>query len=94
MVNEPNSKVIGSHSVAGVPIEVVVTVGRAKITVQKLISMSRESILLLDRGVSAPVEVRVGDRLIALGVLEEVEGDGVGQLAVRLVDVIGEETMP
>ncbi|MBN8194801.1 FliM/FliN family flagellar motor switch protein, partial [Bacillus sp. NTK074B] len=34
-----------------------------------------------------PVELFVGDRLIARGVLEELEDDQAGQMAVRLTEV-------
>ena len=38
-------------------------------------------------GVDDPVELYVGDRLIARGQLEELDGDQAGQLAVRLTEV-------
>jgi flagellar motor switch protein FliN/FliY len=41
----------------------------------------------LDRRVDDPVELYVGDRLIARGELTELEGDNAGQLAVRLTEV-------
>jgi flagellar motor switch protein FliN/FliY len=44
-------------------------------------------VLPLDRRVDDPVELYVGDRLIARGELEEMEGDQAGQLAVRLTEV-------
>jgi flagellar motor switch protein FliN len=43
--------------------------------------------ITLDRRVDDPVELYVGDRLIARGELQEVEGDSTGQLAVRLTEV-------
>jgi flagellar motor switch protein FliN len=44
-------------------------------------------VLTLDRKVDDPVELYVGDRLIARGELQELEGDQAGQLAVRLTEV-------
>ena len=41
----------------------------------------------LDKRVEDPVELYVGDRLIARGELEELEGEQEGQLAVRLIEV-------
>jgi flagellar motor switch protein FliN/FliY len=42
----------------------------------------------LDKRVDDPVELFVGDRLIARGELEELEGDQQGQLAVRLTEIV------
>ena len=46
-----------------------------------------DAVLALDKKVSDPVELYVGDRLIARGELEEVGEDGAGGLAVRLTEV-------
>ena len=70
-----------------VPIEVRVSVGRARPTVRELLALKRDAILQLDKSVSDPVELYVGDKLIARGELEELEGEHAGQLAVRLIEV-------
>jgi flagellar motor switch protein FliN/FliY len=70
-----------------VPIEVTVSVGRARPSVRDLLRLQRDSVLPLDRRVDEPVELYVGDRLIARGELQELDGDQAGQLAVRLTEV-------
>jgi flagellar motor switch protein FliN/FliY len=70
-----------------VPVEITISVGRAHPTVSELLTLKRDAILTLDRGVSDPVELYAGDRLIGRGQLEEIEGDGSGRLAVRLTEV-------
>ncbi|MEY4984820.1 MAG: hypothetical protein RIR62_3086 [Pseudomonadota bacterium] len=72
---------------AQVPIEITVSVGRARPLVRDLLKLSRDAVLPLDRRVEDPVELYVGDRLIARGELEEAGGAGSGQLAVRLTEV-------
>lgn len=72
---------------AQVPIEVTISVGRARPMVRDLLRLSRDAVLPLDRRVDDPVELYVGDRLIARGELQELEGDQAGQLAVRLTEV-------
>lgn len=72
---------------AQVPIEITVSVGRARPLVRDLLRLGRDAVLVLDRRVEDPVELYVGDRLIARGELHEVEGDASGQLAVRLTEV-------
>jgi flagellar motor switch protein FliN/FliY len=72
---------------AKVPIEITISVGRARPLVKDLLRLSRDAILPLDRRVDDPVELYVGDRLIARGELTELEGENSGQLAVRLTEV-------
>jgi flagellar motor switch protein FliN/FliY len=70
-----------------VPIEVTISVGRARPLVRDLLRLSKDAVLQLDRRVDDPVELYVGDRLIARGELTELDGDSAGQLAVRLTEV-------
>lgn len=70
-----------------VPIEVTVRVGRARPLVSELLAMRDGTVLALDRGLDEPVELYVGERLIARGQLEEVAGEP-GRLAVRLSEVV------
>ncbi|WP_413867148.1 FliM/FliN family flagellar motor switch protein [Albidovulum sp.] len=70
-----------------VPIEITISVGRARPLVRDLLRLRRDAILTLDRKVTDPVDLYVGDRLIARGELTELEGEQAGQLAVRLTEV-------
>lgn len=77
------------HPLKDIPIEVTVAVGHASPTVKELLSLNNNSVLTLDRRVDDPVELFVGDRLIARGILEEVAGPhGANSLAVRLTEVV------
>ncbi|MBL4928380.1 FliM/FliN family flagellar motor switch protein [Fuscibacter oryzae] len=76
-----------SNPFAQVPIEVTISVGRARPLVRDLLRLARDAVLPLDRRVDDPVELYVGDRLIARGELQELDGDAAGQLAVRLTEV-------
>ncbi len=76
-----------SNPFAHVPIEVTISVGRARPLVRDLLRLGRDAVLPLDRRVDDPVELYVGDRLIARGELQEMEGEAAGQLAVRLTEV-------
>lgn len=68
-----------------VPIEITVSVGKARPAIRELLSLGRDAVLPLDRRVDDAVELYIGERLIARGQLEEMEGEG--QLAVRLTEV-------
>ena len=71
-----------------VPIEITVSVGRARPLVRDLLKLGEGSVLTLDKRLEDPVELYVGDRLIGIGALEVVEGGENGQLAVRLTEVV------
>lgn len=70
----------------GVPIEVTISVGKARPLVSELVELRRDSVLTLDSTIDDPVELYIGDRLIARGELQEI-GDDTGRLAVRLTEV-------
>ncbi|SFS19277.1 FliM/FliN family flagellar motor switch protein [Yoonia litorea] len=74
-------------SLSALPIEISVNVGRARPLVRDLLSLQENAVLPLDRRIEDPVELYVGDRLIARGELQEAEGGEPGQLAVRLTEV-------
>ena len=50
--------------------------------------MGNDAVILLDRRLDDPVDIRVGDRVIARGELQELE-DGSGRLGVRLTQIAG-----
>ena len=59
---------------------------------RELLQLNEGSVLALDKELDDPVELYVGEKLIGIGVLEVVEGDGQGQLAVRLTEVVDLQT--
>jgi flagellar motor switch protein FliN/FliY len=75
------------HAFDRVPIEITVSVGRARPQVRDLLRLQRDAVLPLDRRLDDPVELYIGDRLIARGELQELDGDQAGMLAVRLTEV-------
>ena len=68
-----------------VPVEITVAVGTARPSIGELLRLEQGEVLVLDRKIDDPVELFVGDRLIARGQLEE-RSDGAG-LAVRLTEI-------
>ena len=58
-----------------VPIEITISVGKARPLVRDLLRMGKDAVLALDRRVDDPVELYVGDRLIARGELTELDGE-------------------
>ncbi len=83
-----SSDSLDGHPFQSVPIEITISVGRARPSVRELLALGENAVLVLDRRIDDPVELYIGDRLIARGELQEMEGGEVGQLAVRLTEVI------
>lgn len=75
------------HPLHAIPIEVTVSVGKARPLVRDLLKLSENAVLPLDRKIQDPVELYIGDRLIARGELQELEGGEPGQLAIKLTEV-------
>jgi flagellar motor switch protein FliN/FliY len=82
----------GAKLLDQVPIEITVSVGKARPLLRDLLRLDRGGVLPLDRRIDDPVELYIGDRLIARGELQEVEGAQPGQIAVRLTEII--DTVP
>lgn len=72
---------------SSVPIEITISVGKARPLIRDLLKLGKDAVLPLDKRVDDAVELYVGERLIARGELEEMDGDQEGQLAVRLTEV-------
>lgn len=89
-----NPAVDPGNPFTSVPIEVSVCVGKARPLIRDLVSMGENALLTLDTRVEDPVELYVGERLIARGLLEEKEGDANGQLVVRLTEILQLQSDP
>lgn len=73
---------------ASIPIEISVSVGRARPLIRELATLGENAVLPLDRRVEDPVELFVGEQLVARGILEEMPDAAQGQLAVRLTEIL------
>ncbi len=86
--NQPDNTTSVSKGLFGqVPIEVIISVGKAHPLVADLLQLKNNSVLTLDQRIDDPVELYVGSKLIARGELQELDGENAGQLAVRLTEV-------
>ncbi|UOA28804.1 FliM/FliN family flagellar motor C-terminal domain-containing protein [Pseudosulfitobacter sp. DSM 107133] len=78
----------GANPFTAVPIDITVSVGKARPLVRDLVMLGKNAVLKLDKRIDDPVDLYVGDRLIARGMLEEAEGSETGRLAVRLLEIV------
>lgn len=90
MVNDTHPS--PSHPLRNVPVEITISVGRARPLVRDLLELGENAVLPLDKRIDDPVDLFVGGRLIARGQLEQVADSETGQLAVRLTEVISAGT--
>ena len=75
------------RAIFSVPVDVVVAVGHARPAIGELLAMRRDMVLPLSSRIDDPVEIMVGNRVIARGELEEL-GDASGRLGIRLTEVV------
>lgn len=76
------------RAIFSVPVQVVVSVGRASPSIGELLNMRRDALLQLDTKLDDPVDIMVGKRVIARGELQELEGEEGGRLGVRLTEIV------
>ncbi|WP_439138831.1 FliM/FliN family flagellar motor switch protein [Roseicyclus sp.] len=82
-MSDPNS-LLRAAALQAVPIEIRVSVGRARPLLRDIMALTPEAVLPLDSRIEDPVALYVGDRMIAEGELVELEDERAGQLAVRI----------
>ncbi|MCC5991523.1 MAG: FliM/FliN family flagellar motor switch protein [Rhodobacteraceae bacterium] len=85
---DPNKPDLNTAILKQVPVEISVSVGRARPLVHDLLRLGQDSVLALDRRVDDPVELYIGEKLIARGILEELEDAEAGYLGVRLTEIV------
>jgi len=83
--HDPLSQLRGK-SLLGVQIEITVCVGKTRLPLSELIKLEADSVLQLDSRIEDPVDIYIGERLIARGELEE-SGENGDLLGVRLTEV-------
>lgn len=77
---------------ANVPVEISILVGTARPQIRELLDLEKDVVLPLDRSIEDPVDLFIGDRLIARGELEEIGEEGSGRLGVRVVEVVARKS--
>lgn len=68
-----------------IPVELVIELGRARLTVRELARLDREDVVELDRLANEPLDVFVGGRLLARGEVVLVD-DRIGLRITELIN--------
>lgn len=74
-----------------VPMELIISIGRTRTRVKDLLALAPDQVFRLDRALSDPVEIFVGDKRIAYGELTEVDHEGTVSLAVRVTELVDQD---
>lgn len=77
-----------------VPVEITISVGKARPLIRDLLSVGDDAVFPLDRSLDDPVELYIGERLIARGELEEIGEEGSGRIGVRLTEIADRKPDP
>ncbi len=70
-----------------IPVDLVVELGRARLTIKELAELSNDEVVELDRPSDSPLDVIVGGKIFARGEVVMV-GE---RLALRVTELIGKE---
>ena len=83
----PDATSMKDDLLQGVSVDLRVCVGSASPTIKDLMELGPDSVLPLTTQIDDPVELYVGDKLIATGFLETSPDSDDGSLSVRLTAV-------
>ncbi|GJL92842.1 FliM/FliN family flagellar motor switch protein [Hyphococcus sp.] len=78
----------GNRNILELPVRIMVSIGAAQITVQKLLELTKDTIIDLESLIDDPVDIFVGDRLIAKGELVEASENENG-VGVKMLEIVG-----
>jgi len=85
MDSPPQDEGKSINALLNVKLEVRVILGRNQMPISELLTLTRGTVIELDRKVGEPVDIMINDRVVAQGELIKVNGD---QLGVALREII------
>ncbi len=75
---------INLDALLDIPVTLSVEIGRSRVPIKQLVSLSQGSVIELDREVSEPLDLLVNGKLMARGEVVVVDG----QFGLRLIDIV------
>lgn len=77
---------MGARFLQDLPVEVIVELGRTRMTIRQLAALDRDDVVDLDRTNDEPLDIVVGGKLFARGEVV-MQGD---RLALRIIEMMEE----
>jgi len=77
---------MGARFLQDLPVEVIVELGRTRMTIRQLAALDRDDVIDLDRSNDEPLDIVVGGKLFARGEVV-MQGD---RLALRIIEMVEE----
>ena len=71
--------------IGNIPVELVVELGRKKMLLRDIAKLKTDDIVDLEQTMEAPLNIVVGDRLLARGELVKVNG----RIGLRIIEMVG-----
>lgn len=82
MAEEPGQNI---NAMLNVALNVQIVLGQSRMPIAQLLSLSRGSVIELDKKIGEPVDVMINDRLVARGDLVKV---GENRIGVTLTEIV------
>ncbi len=76
--------------IMGIPVNVQVVLGSAKMPVSKIMKLGRNAIIPLDRNVGDPIDVVINGRIIARGEVVLMEDDN-SRFGISITEIVGDK---
>jgi flagellar motor switch protein FliN/FliY len=74
--------------IGDIPVELVVELGRKKMLLRDIAKLKTDDIVDLEQTMEAPLNIVVGDKLLARGELVKVNG----RIGLRIIEMIGKRS--
>lgn len=85
MAEEQSDNAVSDNFIGDIPVELVVELGRKKMLLRNIAALKSDDIVDLEQTVDSPLNIVVGDKLLARGELVMVNG----RVGLRIIELVG-----
>ena len=85
MAEQQSDNAVSDNFIGDIPVELVVELGRKKMLLRNIAALKADDIVDLEQTVDSPLNIVVGDKLLARGELVMVNG----RVGLRIIELVG-----
>jgi flagellar motor switch protein FliN len=85
MAEQESDNAVSDNFIGDIPVELVVELGRKKMLLRNIAALKSDDIVDLEQTVDSPLNIVVGDKLLARGELVMVNG----RVGLRIIELVG-----